>query len=146
MAEGAQSAPPSMPDPASLPGRQLADALYGRIQSQIKQLQSQATKAEQVEVWYQKAGFQHEVLSLGYTNPDLIILYAVDAARRPSRILVHVNALELVLKIGEVHGNEEPRIVGFNGQVLDTMAETASGENAPCAKTCQPMAPQTNAY
>jgi hypothetical protein len=84
------------------------------------------------------SGFACEVLSLGHQNPDLTVC-AGDAAKKPLRILVRVNALELVLKIGDVPGNEECRIVGFNGQVLET-TEAASSKGAARAKGSRPTA------
>ncbi len=143
--EGVLPAGSNMAALVPLASLQLAEMLYDRIQSQINQLQNQLAKAQHVEVWYQRAGLEHKVLSLGYDNPNLIILYAVDAAKRPLRILVHANAVELALKIGNVPGNEGPRREGFNGQILETTPETASGEDTARAETCQPVAPQTNA-
>jgi activator of 2-hydroxyglutaryl-CoA dehydratase len=92
----------------------LADTLYERLQEQIKGMEGELKEGEELQVFYTRHGGEQLVITdIGYHNPSLMILYGVDEGSNECAVLVHMNSVELLLRVAKASVPQEPRRIGF---------------------------------
>ncbi|MBD2458258.1 hypothetical protein H6G80_29855 [Nostoc sp. FACHB-87] len=94
----------------------LARTFYQRLKYHIKETQANLSEDEHLAIYFcNKAGEMILIEDIGYHNPNLIILYGQDLTGNPSNLLVHVESVELVLKVLKIENEPEvkKRRIGF---------------------------------
>jgi hypothetical protein len=90
-----------------------ADTFYDRLRHHIEETQDQLGDNQELAILYYTTGGDPIVISdIGYHNPNLIILYGMDSKGNESNVLLHMESVQLVLKIIKVD-NKPKRKIGF---------------------------------
>ncbi|MDE3096289.1 MAG: hypothetical protein KGK07_09860 [Chloroflexota bacterium] len=94
----------------------MADTLYERLAEHINEATSALEVGESLQLdWFNSSGECIRVEDIGYHNPNLIKLYGRDNSNRKCTVLVHMNALELVLRVND-SASRQSRRIGFVGE------------------------------
>lgn len=94
----------------------LASNFYQRLKYHIEATQAELKDDQQLVIYFcNKTGELILIEDIGYHNPTLIILYGRDSQGNPSNLLVHMESVELVLKVLKVENEPEiqKRRIGF---------------------------------
>lgn len=92
----------------------MADALYDRIKQHIEGVSEKLEEDEQLDVYYYtRSGDPILVQAIGYHNPNVIRIYGWDSDKNVCNILVHMQSVELVLKIQKIESKKPKRRMGF---------------------------------
>ena len=103
-----------IPEMPAIKDYKLADTFYDRLRHHIEETQKQLKKDEQLAVYYNGRTVESiGVNNIGYHNPNLIIFYGRDSGGAECSILVHMEAVQLVLKIEKVEKKTKRRRIGF---------------------------------
>jgi hypothetical protein len=102
--------PPKIP---LLENPNFANVFYDRLRQHIEKTQNQLSENQQLAIYYYtSAGHPILIMDIGYHNPNLIILYGKDSEGSESNILLHMQSVQLVLKIIETK-DEPKKKIGF---------------------------------
>jgi hypothetical protein len=94
----------------------LADWFYEQLQKHIKETEKSLKEGEAIEVLYLiPSGGALLVTDIGYHNPNMIILYALDTEGQKCKVLAHMASLQLLIKNVPVKQEEAKRTIGFLG-------------------------------
>ena len=86
---------------------------YDRLQENIAELQADLKGDEHLEILCNPAGEPLSVENIGFHGPDLVILYGRDAHNNETTALVHVNTVQLVLKVMKAEDPAKRRRISF---------------------------------
>lgn len=92
--------------------RTRVETLYGHIQEEINTLRSQAGEGEKLVVLLASTGGDViQVGTIGYRNPDLLIVDGLDDSNHRTRVLAQAGAVQLTMKLVTMPaGTPEPEI------------------------------------
>jgi hypothetical protein len=78
----------------------MANVFYDRLRHHIEDTQNKLEENQQLAIYYYAPGGEPILVTdIGYHNPNLIILYGMDSKGNESNILLHMQSVQLVLKI-----------------------------------------------
>ena len=80
-----------------------------RIQSQVSEMQSEIGENQIVSAYYKGVRVQY----IGYSSPDMIILFCPNLTGPCNRIILSVKNLELNLVIEDLLPSENYKTIGF---------------------------------
>lgn len=93
-----------------------AKALYDGLEAHVTDMLAVANEGEQLAIEYHTAsGEVLHVTAFGYHSMDVLILYARDPKQQECQVLVHTNALQLVLKLEQGGRPADRAPIGFLG-------------------------------
>ena len=95
-----------------------ADEFYGRLEKHVEETRAQLKEGEQLAMfYYPRSGEAVVITDIGYRNPYLITLFGQDSQMNECHVLVHVQSVELVLKIVKSDAKVPRKGIGFIGDV-----------------------------
>ncbi len=110
---------------------QYASTFYTRLAEEIQDAISQIGDDKNLTLYFlSNAGHQIRVVSIGYSNPSILIIQGADDAGRIHRVFTHVNSVQMMMVIENKAKDEPPkrREIGFVGDV------SRKGEHAATEK------------
>jgi len=95
----------------------LANVFYDRLRHHIKETEKQLEPNYELLIYYYPPGGEPiRVNDIGYHNPSLIILYGHDSKGNENNILLHMQSVQLILKIENRNQDKPKRGIGFLGE------------------------------
>lgn len=95
--------------PAAAQPENVCATILGQIQAMQKALKDE----EELVVTCATGGETVRVFEFFVPSPQVLVLKGVDAARNLTRVVVHVEGLQLVCKVARVQPNAKPARINF---------------------------------
>jgi len=92
----------------------LADAFYDRLREYIESVFQHLQTGQQLEIYFFSAGGGPILVTqLGYINPNIIVIYGLDVDGNPCSFVVHMNHVELEVRIRAIEQPVKRNTIGF---------------------------------
>ena len=104
----------AIPDIVVRKDYKMADTFYEDLRDHITALEKELKEGEQLEMLYY--GFPDcpiVVTDMGYHNPNLIVFYGKDSQHNECSVLVHMDSVQLLLRVTRAQADSDKRPIGF---------------------------------
>jgi hypothetical protein len=93
---------------------ELADEFFKQLRQQIEVTQNELREGEQLEIYYHAQGEEPMLVSkIGCLSPGLLVLYGTDGRNNDCKVLAHLQAVHLTLKLVRNGAPEKRRTISF---------------------------------